>query len=162
MSCTTARLSPTATFTSATRSTRFSKTSSSNTKRSAALARPTSRVGIATGCRLSSRSRRKCARPAIPAPMRLQSAAPAMPTHESTLISSARSSSASASWAIGKILTSRSTRNTKPTNYACSRTSSSRDLSIAAKNRFTGASPVARRSPKPRWNTRITSARAFS
>ena len=69
------------------------------------------------------------------------SARPAMPTPANSLTSSAPNSSASASSAIGKIPTSRSTRNTRPTNCACSPTSWRRALSIAARNRSIGASP---------------------
>ncbi len=55
---------PTARSTSATRSTRFSRTSWSSPGRCQASTRPTSRAGIATACRSNSRSRRSTARSA--------------------------------------------------------------------------------------------------
>ena len=60
-------------------------------------------AGIATACPSNSRSPRKCARPATPPPIPPPSAKPATPTPANISTSSARSSNASASSAIGKI-----------------------------------------------------------
>src|SRR5437867_2355883 len=77
-----------------------------------------------------------------------------------TLIFNARSSNASARLAIGKIPTSRSTKNTRPMSCACSQTSLKKALFIAGKSRFTGASRAEPRLLKRKLNTTTTSARA--
>ena len=107
--CTTARPTPTATSTSGMRSTRSSRISSSNRRACSASIPTTCRAGTATACRSSGRSRRTIApRAATRTRCRSTSSAPSAassPRIGSTC--SARSSSASASSATGRIPTRR-------------------------------------------------------
>ena len=150
ISCTTARRTLTAPFTSGTRSTRSSRISSSSTMRSAATTRPTSPVGTVMACLSRTRSRKNSVLRRWQRSMCRPSARSVVSMPKNRSMVSARASSVWAFRATGAIPISPSIPSTRRATSRFSRICTFRGRSIEAASPSIGARIATRRLPRQR------------